>query len=153
MSHHLFPIGADSKGGIDALDLDLSILRPDLVECPYLARWCLSSLSSEFRADKQLSWAFTIKAATKIQLINESLGLMFNCSNGEITSGACVAQSGDQLYAFISSSSSSELMFSLALFGWNDLSTAKFTGIMVATAIGWRVVAWACLCIKVRGFR
>jgi hypothetical protein len=44
-------------------------------------------------------------------------------------------------------------MNSLALFGWNDLSTAKFTGIMVATAIGWRVVAWACLCIKVRGFR
>jgi hypothetical protein len=78
---------------------------------------------------------------------------MFNCSQGEITSGACVAQSGDQLYAFLPTSSLGELMISLALFGWNDLSTAKFTGIMVATAIGWRVVAWACLCIKVRGFR
>jgi hypothetical protein len=77
---------------------------------------------------------------------------MFNCSSGEITSGACVAQSGDQLYAPLPPHLN-ELTISLALFGWNDLSTAKFTGIMVATAIGWRVVAWACLCIKVRGFR
>ena len=110
-------------------------------------------LSIRRQADDQLSWAFTIKAATKIQLINESLGLMFNCSQGEITSGACVAQSGDQLFVLIPRPKASELTISLALFGWNDLSTAKFTGIMVATAIGWRVVAWACLCIKVRGFR
>jgi len=107
-----------------------------------------------YKANEQLSWAFTIKAATKIQLINESLGLMFNCSTAEIQSGACVAQSGDQLYVNLTSRPRSmELIISLALFGWNDLSTAKFTGIMVATAIGWRVVAWACLCIKVRGFR
>jgi hypothetical protein len=78
---------------------------------------------------------------------------MFNCSTAEIQSGACVAQSGEQLYVHQPPLESMELMFSLALFGWNDLSTAKFTGIMVATAIGWRVVAWACLCIKVRGFR
>ena len=107
-----------------------------------------------YKANEQLSWAFTIKAATKIQLINESLGLMFNCSTAELQSGACVARSGDQLYVPLSPRSwSDELMISLALFGWNDLSTAKFTGIMVATAIGWRIVAWACLCIKVRGFR
>jgi hypothetical protein len=49
------------------------------------------------RADHQLAWAFTLKGATKIQIINEAVGLMFKCSPEEIQSGACVAQSGEQL--------------------------------------------------------
>jgi hypothetical protein len=49
----------------------------------------------------QLAWGFTLKGATKIQIINEAVGLMFNCSQGEIESGACVAQSGEQLYVLL----------------------------------------------------
>jgi hypothetical protein len=45
----------------------------------------------------QLAWGFTLKGATKIQIINEAVGLMFTCSPEEIQSGACVAQSGEQL--------------------------------------------------------
>lgn len=41
----------------------------------------------------------------------------------------------------------------LALFSWDDLDTARFTGIMIVTAFAWRVVAWACLCFKVGGMR
>lgn len=46
----------------------------------------------------QLAWGFTLKGATKIQIINEAVGLVFNCSEEEIQSGECVAQSGEQLY-------------------------------------------------------
>ncbi len=36
-------------------------------------------------------------AATRIQIINEAIGLKFNCSAEDLASGACVAQSGEQL--------------------------------------------------------
>ncbi|WRT65356.1 uncharacterized protein IL334_002299 [Kwoniella shivajii] len=85
-----------------------------------------------------LAWGTCVKAATRVQIINESVGLVFNCTQDQISSGACVAQSGDQL---------------LALFGWNDLDTARFMGIMIAIAIAWRIMAWLSLAGRVGGIR
>ncbi|WVQ94560.1 hypothetical protein IAU59_001640 [Kwoniella sp. CBS 9459] len=85
-----------------------------------------------------IAWGTCVKAATRIQIINESIGLQFNCSEAEISSGACVAQNGEQL---------------LALFGWRDLSTAKFMGILIAVAVAWRIMAWLSLAAKVGGIR
>ncbi|WWC59875.1 uncharacterized protein I303_102437 [Kwoniella dejecticola CBS 10117] len=85
-----------------------------------------------------LAWGTCVKAATRIQIINESVGLVFNCTPDQISSGACVAQSGEQL---------------LALFGWKDLNTARYMGIMVAIAIAWRILAWLSLAGKVGGIR
>ncbi|KAK6907065.1 hypothetical protein I203_101054 [Kwoniella mangroviensis CBS 8507] len=85
-----------------------------------------------------LAWGTCVKAATRIQIINESVGLVFNCTDEEISSGACVAQSGEQL---------------LALFGWNDLNTARYMGIMVAIAVAWRIIAWLNLAGRVGGLR
>ncbi|WVQ77432.1 hypothetical protein IAR50_007118 [Cryptococcus sp. DSM 104548] len=85
-----------------------------------------------------IAWGTCVKAATRIQIINEAAGLVFNCSEEEVSSGACVAQSGDQL---------------LALFDWHDLNTAKFMGIMIAICVGWRVVAWLSLAGRVGGFK
>lgn len=39
-----------------------------------------------------------IIAATKIQIINEAVGLRFDCTPHDLVSGACVAQTGGQLY-------------------------------------------------------
>lgn len=44
-----------------------------------------------------IAWGTCVKAATRIQIINEAVGLEFHCTNEEISSGACVAQSGEQL--------------------------------------------------------
>ncbi|WVW79872.1 hypothetical protein I302_101842 [Kwoniella bestiolae CBS 10118] len=85
-----------------------------------------------------LAWGTCVKAATRIQIINESVGLVFECTPDEISSGACVAQSGEQL---------------LALFGWRDLNTARYMGIMVAIAVAWRIVAWLNLAGRVGGLR
>ncbi|EIW69228.1 hypothetical protein TREMEDRAFT_31078 [Tremella mesenterica DSM 1558] len=82
-----------------------------------------------------LAWAFCTKAATRVQIINECLGLMFNCTNEEIQSGVCIARSGDQL---------------LALFGWKDLSTARYVEIMLAVAVAWRIVAWGSIAFRTR---
>ncbi|OCF32364.1 ABC transporter [Kwoniella heveanensis BCC8398] len=85
-----------------------------------------------------LAWGTCVKAATRIQIINEAVGLKFNCTEEEISSGSCVAQNGEQL---------------LALFGWNDLNTAKFMGILIGVAVAWRIMAWLSLAAKVGGIR
>ncbi|ODN87104.1 ABC transporter [Cryptococcus wingfieldii CBS 7118] len=85
-----------------------------------------------------IAWGTCVKAATRIQIINEAAGLVFHCTEEEVSSGACVAQSGDQL---------------LALFNWHDLNTEKYMGIMIAICVGWRVVAWLSLAGRVGGFK
>lgn len=42
---------------------------------------------------------------------------------------------------------------SLALFGWHDLNTQRFVGIMIAIAVSWRIVAWWSTAARVGGFR
>ncbi|WVQ92160.1 hypothetical protein IAS59_005968 [Cryptococcus gattii] len=85
-----------------------------------------------------IAWGTCVKPATRVQIINEAVGLVFHCTTEEISSGACVAQSGEQL---------------LALFNWHDLDTAKFMGIMIAICIGWRIMAWASLAARVGGIK
>ncbi|WWD16853.1 hypothetical protein CI109_101285 [Kwoniella shandongensis] len=85
-----------------------------------------------------LAWGTCVKAATRVQIINESVGLIFKCTEADIASGKCVAQSGEQL---------------LALFGWRDLDTARFMGIVVAIAVAWRIMAWFSITARVGGFR
>ncbi|KAK8861246.1 hypothetical protein IAR55_002065 [Kwoniella newhampshirensis] len=85
-----------------------------------------------------LAWGTCVKAATRVQIINEAVGLVFHCSETDIQIGTCVAQSGEQL---------------LALFGWRDLNTARFIGIVVAIAIAWRIMAWVSLSARVGGLR
>ncbi|KAK4686772.1 hypothetical protein P7C73_g3345, partial [Tremellales sp. Uapishka_1] len=85
-----------------------------------------------------IAWGMCLKPATRIQIINEAVGLKFNCSAAQLASGDCVAQSGEQL---------------LALFGFEDLNTARYTGIMIAIAIAWRIVAWLSISAKVGGVR
>lgn len=55
--------------------------------------------------------------------------------------------------ADVSSKSTGDADSSLALFGWKDLDTAKFTGILIAATVGWRLVAYASVAVKVGGFR
>jgi hypothetical protein len=45
----------------------------------------------------QIAWGFTQKSATRIQIINESIGLVFDCTESQVISGECVAQTGEQL--------------------------------------------------------
>jgi ABC-type multidrug transport system permease subunit len=85
-----------------------------------------------------ISWGTPFKAAVKVQLINECVGLVFRCSPEEVASGKCVAQTGEQI---------------LALFQWVDLDAARFAGIMVAVTVAWRVLAWLSVAGRVRGFR
>lgn len=80
-----------------------------------------------------IAWATPMKGATRIQFINEVSGLQFKCDETSIQSGECVATEGDQL---------------LTSFGFGDLDTARFVGIMLATTVAWRVLAWACLELK-----
>lgn len=44
-----------------------------------------------------IAWGTPMKAATKIQVINECVGLVFKCSQEDIKEGRCVAQSGEQV--------------------------------------------------------
>ncbi|KAL1410291.1 hypothetical protein Q8F55_004297 [Vanrija albida] len=85
-----------------------------------------------------VAWFTCYKAAVRIQVINEYLGLKFNCTPEEVSTGKCIAQNGGQV---------------IALFGWSDLNTAKFTGIIVAVAIGWRLLAYFSVVGRVGGFR
>lgn len=37
-------IRADPQGGIHPIDVDLTVLRSDLAECPNVASWCMFTL-------------------------------------------------------------------------------------------------------------
>lgn len=85
-----------------------------------------------------VAWATCVKGAVLVQVINECIGLEFTCSDQDIADGQCVATTGEQM---------------LALFGWNDLRTAMYVGIVLATAFAWRFVAYLAISAKVGGFR
>ncbi|KAJ7356761.1 P-loop containing nucleoside triphosphate hydrolase protein [Mycena albidolilacea] len=77
-----------------------------------------------------IAWGTPLKAAQRLQFINENRGLEFHCSQADITAGICTAQSGEQL---------------LELYSFHDRNTAKLVGITVGVAIAWRILAWAAL--------
>lgn len=94
-------------------------------------------------------------ASSRVQIINEATGLQFNCTPQQVQDGVCVAQSGAQLYVGICTkeAASADSLNRLALFGWQDLDTARYMGILIATAVAWRLIAWVSLAIRVGGFR
>lgn len=81
-----------------------------------------------------IAWATTLKYAARIILINESIGLRLNCPPETITSGECLAQTGEQL---------------LNLYKFNDWDTSKFAGLLVAVTLGYRLLAWLFVRAKV----
>lgn len=85
-----------------------------------------------------IAWFTPMKAATKIEVINECRGLRFNCSPQDLSDGKCVAPTGEAL---------------LALFQWRDLNTGRFVGIMIATAVVWRILAYFSVAARVWGTR
>ncbi|GMK58369.1 hypothetical protein CspeluHIS016_0504010 [Cutaneotrichosporon spelunceum] len=85
-----------------------------------------------------ISWATPFKSVIKVQLINECVGLVFDCSPQQVVDGKCIAQTGAQV---------------IALFKWDDLNVTRFTGILVATTVAWRVLSWLSVAARVRGFR
>lgn len=85
-----------------------------------------------------ISWFTSMKPATKIEIINECIGLKFNCSPQDIVDGRCIAPNGEAL---------------LALFDWGDLRVERFTGICIALAVVWRIAALASISARVWGTR
>ncbi|KAJ6548866.1 P-loop containing nucleoside triphosphate hydrolase protein [Mycena capillaripes] len=77
-----------------------------------------------------IAWGTPLKAAQRLIFINECTGLQFRCSADDIAAGICTAQSGEEL---------------LQLYSFVDRNTGKLTGIAIATAIAWRILAWAAL--------
>lgn len=66
-----------------------------------------------------------------------AVGLQLHCTQEEVVSGKCLVQNGEEL---------------LQLFGWKDLNTGKFVGLLFACAIAWRLLAWVALMIRMRGW-
>lgn len=85
-----------------------------------------------------IAWFTPMKPAIKIEIINECIGLVFRCSAADLADGRCIAPTGEAL---------------LALFGWADLRSARFTGICIALAVAWRVAAYASIAARVWGSR
>ncbi|KAJ6501512.1 P-loop containing nucleoside triphosphate hydrolase protein [Mycena vitilis] len=77
-----------------------------------------------------IAWGTPLKPVQRLTFINECQGLQFYCSADDIAAGICTAQSGEQL---------------LQLYSFVDRNTGKLTGITVAVAIAWRILAWAAL--------
>ncbi|KAF7367373.1 Pleiotropic drug resistance proteins (PDR1-15), ABC superfamily [Mycena sanguinolenta] len=81
-----------------------------------------------------IAWGTPLKPTQHLQFINECEGLQFHCTQDDITSGVCTAQSGEQL---------------LNLYSFNDRNTAKLVGVTISAAIAWRLLAWAALRARV----
>ncbi|KAF8305811.1 hypothetical protein DL93DRAFT_2172409 [Clavulina sp. PMI_390] len=80
-----------------------------------------------------LAWATVMKSAGRVIAINECIGLRLDCTEADIASGACLAQTGEEL---------------LQILGFRDLRTGKFIGIALAITFANRVLAWAVLRLK-----
>ncbi|KAH7106594.1 P-loop containing nucleoside triphosphate hydrolase protein, partial [Auriculariales sp. MPI-PUGE-AT-0066] len=74
----------------------------------------------------KIAWAFPMKYAARMMMINEMTNLQFNCTPDEVTSGACSAVNGQQV---------------LDLFRFYD-DPDKLIGIMIAVTVAYRVAAW-----------
>lgn len=82
-----------------------------------------------------IAWGTVMKASSRVVAINEFTGLSINCTSEDVASGACLAQTGEQL---------------LQILGFRDLQTGKFIGIALAIAVINRLLAWALLRIKLQ---
>ncbi|KAH8921816.1 P-loop containing nucleoside triphosphate hydrolase protein [Atractiella rhizophila] len=82
-----------------------------------------------------IAWVAVIKISSRIQIINEMIGLRFNCTQDQIANGQCLALTGEQVLDTLSI---------------KDRNTGKFIGIMMAVVVAYRLAALAALRIKVR---
>ncbi|KAH7101938.1 hypothetical protein BKA62DRAFT_671617 [Auriculariales sp. MPI-PUGE-AT-0066] len=80
----------------------------------------------------KIAYAFLMKYAARIMMINEMTNLDFNCTPDEITSGACLAGSGQQVFD---------------LFRFHE-DPSKLMGVMVATTLPYRIAAWLILSLR-----
>lgn len=68
--------------------------------------------------------------------MNESVGLRLYCPPETVQSGECLVQNGQEL---------------LELLGFaNDLRTSRYLGVVIALAVGYRMLAWVFVVVKVR---
>lgn len=74
-----------------------------------------------------------MKASGRVVAINEFVGLRLNCTPTDISSGACLAQTGEEL---------------LQILGFRDLRTGKFIGIAIAITVLNRLISWGILRLK-----
>ncbi|KAK4057385.1 ATP-binding cassette transporter snq2 [Microbotryomycetes sp. JL221] len=81
-----------------------------------------------------IGWISPMKPQARICMINEFRGLEFDCSPEDQSSGACIAQTGEQV---------------LQTFGLPLDGTAKLMGILMALVVLWRLFAVAALHSKV----
>lgn len=95
-----------------------------------------------------------MKAQARTQIINEMNGLVFNCTSEDISSGACIAATGDQLLETFSippggtgqSPPRPPDSTSLTMSG-----AGKLIAIIISLVLIFRIGAWLALRIKVRG--
>ena len=80
-----------------------------------------------------IAWGTVMKAGSRVVAINEFIGLRLNCTPEEVSSGVCLAQTGEQV---------------LEILGFRDLNTVKFMGIAVAISVMNRLIAWGVLKLK-----
>lgn len=82
-----------------------------------------------------INFVSVTKYAAQVQAINEFKGLEIQCSQGEISSGVCVAQNGEQL---------------LQIFNFNPDSLGLFIGLLVAVTVAYRAIAWWVLIARMK---
>ncbi|ORY74754.1 P-loop containing nucleoside triphosphate hydrolase protein [Leucosporidium creatinivorum] len=80
-----------------------------------------------------IGWVSPMKPQARLQLINEMKGLVFDCTDAEVQSGACIATTGEQLLS----------TFSIAPEG-----TEKYLGLLLMLVVLWRMLAWGALQLK-----
>ncbi|KAH8922576.1 P-loop containing nucleoside triphosphate hydrolase protein [Atractiella rhizophila] len=98
-----------------------------------------------------IAWVAVIKISSRIQIINEMIGLRFNCTQDQIANGQCLAcQYSITLDSLLSHDpylSQAPVLDTLSI---KDRNTGKFIGIMMAVVVAYRLAALAALRIKVR---
>lgn len=84
-----------------------------------------------------IAWSTAVKPGIRLLVINEASGLHLNCPPDTIASGECLVQDGSDL---------------IDLFGWKDLDRTKLVLIIAGLCVGWRVLSWMLLMVRMRGW-
>ncbi|TFK50026.1 P-loop containing nucleoside triphosphate hydrolase protein [Heliocybe sulcata] len=84
-----------------------------------------------------VAWAGALTYQARVAFINEFSGLQFSCTEAEISSGECLAVSGEQM---------------IETFGFKDRNTAKFTGLLLVLITIYRLLAFLAVRLRVALF-
>ncbi|GAA5886465.1 hypothetical protein JCM6882_001645 [Rhodosporidiobolus microsporus] len=82
-----------------------------------------------------IGWVSPMKPQAGVTMVNEFSGLRFRCSEADISSGACIYSTGEEV---------------LDTFGlpFGRGGAAKYMGILVSVTVLWRIIAWAALRLR-----